>query len=368
MKRSIKVTSAIILLIVAIVLFSTKSKAAEETTKTETWTDFSKAKVSLVLDESQDEFKRYSAKLTDTTVKKDLNNQTILVFTHNKVAPNKPKNWNELTEIGIPVEKDGTTSKNSVTKYIEENGDLYCWILEGKLTDGKFETGEYFSVKVERPKLNGLGKRMSVTVLQSSTTIFLHEASEVDSRKANIKIGKMTDNNILLSIKNSEANCLQKLMDYAKKSTPIYTAKDLNLQIPNKSITDKFEVVNGAYYYVYMEMQDEKGKYYPVEDVWLYQGLVGKDLRDLAEFGGTRFKWNLADSEKNNNTANKPTSDKTTTNTPTTTKNQEIDKTTAQTILPKTGTKITKIVILLLSVSVCSVILIGKVKKYKGIE
>lgn len=267
-----------------------------------------------------------------------------------------------MTEIGIPVEKDGTTSKNSVTKYVEENGELYCWILENKFVDGKFQIGDFYSVKVERPKLNSLGKRITAYVMQSATSIFLHEANEIDSRKANIKIGKMTDNNILLSIKNSESNCLQKLMDYAKKSTPIYTAKDLNLQIPNKSITDKFEIVNGEYYYVYMEMQDEEGKYYPVEDVWLYQGLVGKDLRDLAEFGGTRFKWNL-DSDKNNNTTNEPTSNKTTT-----TKNQEVDKTTAQTILPRTGIKITQIAILLLILSICSAILIGKVKKYKGIE
>ena len=105
---------------------------------------------------------------------------------------------------------------------------------------------------------------MKCYFLNEETSTHLFEAySYENARKINVKIGKVTDKSILRAIKNGETDCLQKLLDYAKNADSIYTGT-----VPlgrAESITNKLNLVNDEYYYVYMVLDDENGKYFPVE-------------------------------------------------------------------------------------------------------
>ncbi len=48
-------------------------------------------------------------------------------------------------------------------------------------------------------------------------------------------------------------------------------------------------------------MEDENGKYYPVEDVSLYQGLVSETVgKNLFDYLDDNFKWEIANGNGNN--------------------------------------------------------------------
>ena len=76
---------------------------------------------------------------------------------------------------------------------------------------------------------------------------------------------------------------------------------------------------SGGYYYVYMEYDDENGKYRTVEDVSLYQCLLynANDTWGLYDYLSDEFKWNIGNEgsvpdkdttvpDKDDTTSNKP--------------------------------------------------------------
>lgn len=114
------------------------------------------------------------------------------------------------SRIGLMIEKAGE--------------DLYIWIIEVR-KDGKrreLVSGQL----VKKPAQYATGKRMTGFFDSYGTSIFFHEPTErhesKNKRKINLKIGKVTDKNILLSIKNKEPGSLDKLMLYAKNANSIY--------------------------------------------------------------------------------------------------------------------------------------------------
>lgn len=160
-----------------------------------------------------------------------------------------------------------------------------------------------------------------------------------DARKVKIKIGTVNDNAILKSLEKREAGALNKLLTYAKSSKAVYTdslklSTSYNWKMSDKIGTNK----NTQFYYVYYELDDENGKYYPVEDVMLYQAYLDFFLSYL----DNDLKW----SNENNSTST-PTDTTITT-----------DKK-----LPQTGEKIA--IIGTIGIAVVVTIVLGiKAKKY----
>lgn len=272
-------------------------------------------------------------------------------ITKNKMA--KPS----LSAAGIPT--DNTSSLTSegkdkifISKHLELDGPTYLYIYEhyyeGNSTTktGKFIVDAY---EIQRPEIK-LGSRIkcyffgdgTASGLDGYTQIFLNTPhSDEVNRNIKIKIGKVTDINILRSIKNGETDCLAKLMDYAKKEDKIYEG---TLPVgKSKEITSGLNLVDQEYYYVYMVAENE-GKYYPVEDVSLYQGVVGETVgKNLFDYLSDEFKWNIGDDPA-------PT--------------QKPDDTTMDGKLPQTGqTIITAIIVVI--VSAVGVIFYIKAKEYK---
>lgn len=239
---------------------------------------------------------------------------------------------------------------NKISSYVEKNGDIYVSIIEYRT-----ETKDYKKIiadqKMVRPALNPLGQRILATFYDDATIMYFKESMDAESaRKVNLKIGTITDSDILVSIKNGETNCLQKLIDYAKSAQSIYTAT-----VPvgkSDSITSNMNLVDGAYYYVYMEMEDENGKYYPVEDVSLYQAIVNDMTgKNLFNYLDDNFKWNLDESKVN----------------PSDSSNTKKDTTLANTILPKTG--IATIIGIVTAILIINVIIVKyKCNKYRDVK
>lgn len=260
-------------------------------------------------------------------------------ISNGKIAPTVPDTgWIENENLPV-TNKPGF----SISKYLEKSGDIYVWIYETQIVNNVRQNKCIIEAqKIERPALKKIGIRMKCYFLNEETSTHLFEAYNYENaRKINVKIGKVTDKSILRAIKNGETDCLQKLLDYAKNADSIYTGT-----VPlgrSESITNKLNLVNDEYYYVYMVLDDENGKYFPVEDVSLYQALTyekdGKTSKNLFDYLNDNFKWNLGNDDTT------------------------IDNTTATGKLPQTGASIVIYVAITL-VIVAGVIFAIKYKKY----
>lgn len=260
-------------------------------------------------------------------------------ISNGKIAPTVPDTgWIEKENLPV-TNKPGF----SISKYLEKSGDIYVWIYETQIVNNVRQNKCIIEAqKIERPALKKIGTRMKCYFLNEETSTHLFEAYNYENaRKINVKIGKVTDKSILRAIKNGETDCLQKLLDYAKNADSIYTGT-----VPlgrSESITNKLNLVNDEYYYVYMVLDDENGKYFPVEDVSLYQALTyekdGKTSKNLFDYLNDNFKWNLGNDDTT------------------------IDNTTATGKLPQTGASIVIYVAITL-VIVAGVIFAIKYKKY----
>lgn len=260
-------------------------------------------------------------------------------ISNGKIAPTVPDTgWIENENLPV-TNKPGF----SISKYLEKSGDIYVWIYETQIVNNVRQNKCIIEAqKIERPALKKIGTRMKCYFLNEETSTHLFEAYNYENaRKINVKIGKVTDKSILRAIKNGETDCLQKLLDYAKNADSIYTGT-----VPlgrSESITNKLNLVNDEYYYVYMVLDDENGKYFPVEDVSLYQALTyekdGKTSKNLFDYLNDNFKWNLGNDDTT------------------------IDNTTATGKIPQTGASIVIYVAITL-VIVAGVIFAIKYKKY----
>lgn len=326
---------------IAIILFTLNSYAADETIQ---WTDFSKAKVEVTQKESNG-FWTYYTKITGIEQNK---NSEYRVFI--KSGNEEPNVKTDEPAILSAVIKNEDVLTTSLRKAYELNKDVYCYIIE-KQGD---KYGTPYKTKLPRLKQHNLGSRINGSFFSDKTSTFFYEGSINNVRNIKVKIGTIKDNNVLLSVKNGETNCLQKLLDYSKSANSIYTGT-----IPlgeSKSITSNLKLTNGEYYYVYMTMEDENGKYYPVEDVSLYQALVDNTVgNNLFDYLSNEFKWNIetGTGATTPNTPSGTTQTPSTNNdkTPSTTTKKDDDKTMASGKLPQTGIGIGLILLIIVSVS-----------------
>lgn len=326
---------------------------SSSSTTTDGWTDTSNIKIKIT-DIINENLRSFKISIEGITTNKD--SQYYLYLTNGKNKPTLSVTDSNFINKGYYTSQNGTTFQNyyqTLTnegeEVLEKNGDIYAWIVESqKNSDNKRENKFILEgYKVERPALLKLGveARFSVYINEKYTHVFNWNANHTNNRerKLKVKIGTIDDNSILKALKNNEPGALEKLLTYSKSAKSIYTGT-----LPmgeSASIVDKIGIVKGQYYYAYFELDDENGKYYPIEDVMGYQGYINQDEKGLYDFYDTRFTWNIDDN--NNNSTSTPTD---TTITP--------DKK-----LPQTGEKIA--IIGTIGIAVVVTIVLGiKAKKY----
>ena len=183
---------------------------------------------------------------------------------------------------------------------LEKKGKIYVWFAESIFsdTDSKRYNKILIEAKeIEKPTQLSLGNRLKAYFFNDETSTFCYEVLSNERKenvKINYKIGTITDTDILRSIQRGDSDCLEKLMEYAKSAT---NGKTGSVKLgDDNSITDKLNLVDDKYYYVYMEVDDNNGEYYPIEDVSLYQALLSEDVgNNLFDYLSDEFKWNLDD-------------------------------------------------------------------------
>ncbi len=246
---------------------------------------------------------------------------------------------------------------------VAENGDIYIWICE---LDSKFVPKIVVEAKkIDRKTQNALGDRIFASFSNDNTLISCWEPLGNENRKVSVKIGIVTDNSILKAIKNGETNSMQRLLTYAISADSIYNEK-MSLGT-SKTITKSMNLVANKFYYAYLKVDDENGKYYPIEDVELYQGMGHiNESTDLVD--RDIIAWDYIEEEtppkKEENTNKPPVAQKNNIiNQP---KEQETDNTVAKGKLPQTGLR--NIAFIASIAAIICIIYIGiKIKKYRDI-
>ena len=190
---------------------------------------------------------------------------------------------------------------SSIDKWLEKSGDIYFQIVDTYLPEGssKYASKVVFKkTKLERPTYK-LGTKTYAYFFDDYTSTYVYVPNRATDRKMNVKIGKISDVNILRSIKNQENGCMEKLLEYAKKSEPMYNGT-LNIG-RNDTITTNLDLIQREYYYVYTTLDDENGKYYPIEDIGWYQAVVGGTVgKNLFSSIDSQFVWNLPEATETN--------------------------------------------------------------------
>lgn len=250
---------------------------------------------------------------------------------------------------------------NVDNEVIEKNAPIYAYLCETVFSDGNWVTKILIEAKeLERPTQLSLGNRLKAYFFNDETSTSCYEVLSNERKenvKINYKIGTITDTDILRSIQRGDSDCLEKLMEYAKSAT---NGKTGSVKLgEDNSITDKLNLVDDKYYYVYMEVDDNNGEYYPIEDVSLYQALLSEDVgNNLFDYLSDEFKWNLDDEagdividdeDKNDN------------------KDDGKDDTIAPGKIPQTGATITLVTVFAV-VAIIGTIIFIKIRKMRDIK
>lgn len=371
------------------------------------YTDFSKANFSSTLSS-------YTETLKITGITPDDTSKTtyyLMVTSNNNEPKFATKNGyfdsdaNKGTYEYLSVNsKENYLYTNNLSKYSELNQDLYIWIIQDvKLPETYYDKkSQYIShsckfvvkgKKIDKaalPQLNVVLNSFSIGYWNSTsnnssdsyTYMNFNYPTATEKRKFNIKIGKITDSDILNKIKNNDYSGITKLLTYAKNNSSIYNQTlTTTSQAYFRSDTALFDgrklLEHKAYYYIYVNFDSENGKYRPVEAVTLGQAWHSSSSTswDLWAYTSENFKWeNLTPTytPTDPDPTPAPTPNPTPQPTPNTQNPQtpaapNNDSTAAKTVLPAAGA--TKIIIaMLIIITILVIFFHNRCNYYKGIK
>lgn len=346
----------------------------------ETWTDLSNAKIEIIPKKNGSSYS-YSVKIDNANL--DVNSYYWIYF-HNKSEDITIDKIVGRAQVAL---HDGET-ENTITLFehiLEKNGDIYVSIAQQK-SKGISNDNKILieSQKIERPDLFPvLGERVHIYFSRSNTSTYLFAPHNNKlARTIRIKVGKINDIEILKQIKENKPKALENLLSYAKKNKGSYTGTIIydiyKTSGIAESLTSKMNLENGEYYFAYIELDDENGAYYPVEDISLY---YAKNTTDLIRYPKKEFVWNIKE-DINNSEQEEPkqeykeeepkqepienTIKDTTNNIEENNKQEKEDTTKAKGVLPQTGEKAIQVIVVLMIV--LAAIGYYKYRQYKDIK
>ena len=213
-------------------------------------------------------------------------------------------------------------------------------------------------IKLERTEQYGIGDRVKLLISENYIQGSINECIGAN-RKVNIKIGEVTDKELLNSIRNGTNDWKQKLLQYSKNAKELYSNTVTTTELATVSVQidgTQLNLIDNAYYYIYIDIDNENGKYITVEDVHFLQAKVDKD--GIHKYLTTGFSFSNGNETPTPTPTDMPQDN--------TGKNNSKDPTVAPGILPKTGEGIA------VAVAIVAVIALGifaktKYTKYKGI-
>lgn len=371
---------------VLFILFMLLSSNVLATEGEETKADFSNASFKAVYTNNNVQF--YSLEVLNITLPIKSNGKSVEMNVRYTIGNTQPEFSSTYGESysGTYDEETKKLVFPRLETALQLKGDVYFWIFQLDDTAlGATKTGSLvYSAKLERPADKKYSELFGTPLIGSTLTyISINTPMENNlTRKAQFKIGEITDNSILSAIKNNDAtNGFDKLLTYAKTSSVIYDGVLEGKPNFAASLHDELlgKVKSDTYYFIYVEFDDEGGKYYPVEGITVGLGLAPTTQScEIAFYGNSKFNWDnftetelptnpTEDTDKKDDTKQPTTEEPKETPTKTENKNEEKDKSTAKISLPQTGENnmfIGFVVILI----VLSIVLYCLNKKYDSIK
>lgn len=191
---------------------------------------------------------------------------------------------------------------NKDTKEININADWYmlngydnAYVVECAGTNSCSVVNDT-PIKIEKPKLPSYTNRYKIIFVAKNLQAYScfpdgHPFGTNGSHKKIIKLGKITDSNVIRKMAKSESDAVSSLMNYAKSADgETFEISDTKLSVD----TSKVVVDANAYYYVYTTYENSDGMYRDLSDVTIAQGYMNNGNALLT----TDVKYNISDDSK----------------------------------------------------------------------
>lgn len=269
-------------------------------------TDFSKVKLTVEGLKDNDQSNAY-IRITDATFAEDSSFKVIISKDNTDIPESFNASSDEYDRSALlcslklengTVIDNATVCSSDYLKATEKYGDVYVTFYED-IKDGPVEYKKVSdTILVSRPASLPLSKRITAYLFPDRTSFFLRSLNYISTeRKVNYKIGVISDKSILNKIKNGNYVGLQELLTYAKNDNNSAMSGNTKADYSQPALLNQNKLVEGSYYYVYLELDDENGTYYPVEDVNLYLCMKADNGLWLADYTDSSFTWNLEETE-----------------------------------------------------------------------
>ena len=255
---------------------------------------------------------------------------------------------------GVTREVDDNTfeiDSTFVSEQMAKNGDVYLWVIEEEnLKNRKFVVE---AKKLERVPTQGIGATMEMAFFEDRTAISIY-TDTIEGMTVDYELGVIEDNSILKAYQKNRVDGLNKLLEYAKNSTPMYKST-ISIDFhggDTEPLPNNVKLEEDKFYYCYMKIG---GEYYPVEDIGIYQAIVTDNGRYALV--DENFAFEDSPSDNQNNTINNVNTNKVNNTT----------NTNRPTRLPSAGKNMIIIMAVIALVSFGGFTL-HKYNKYKGIK
>lgn len=260
------------------------------------WTDFTNAKFELK------KVGTSSCNLEISNVIPKSNSLYYLLITSNA---DKPKITSDTEKKKISLTYDSDNKKfysHELEEYVELNQDLYASVIE----ENKDKEVVIYGKKINRysePKYNDAFFATFMTNKKDQIITKFTYSGKAD-RNVQIKIGRVTDLSIIKKIKNGDNSGFESLLSLAKSNDGIFNKnveikKDSKSDVSYDANKDSNEadlikldnLQDGAYYFLYVKVDDENGKYITQEAVTLAQGQTYPGGWSMFFYGDNNLKW-----------------------------------------------------------------------------
>lgn len=203
-----------------------------------------------------------------------------------------------------------------VERVLEQSGDIRAWIYAVDNSGNSLLIKG--NVSLARPGLPETYDKFDEDSFYGKTGINITLDVPRDvwvKRNFDIKIGELKDYNLLLKLKDNYNNSTNLLYQFAKNDssaivdtkleTPVDSEVTYNecyrSEMPILDVLDIGDkITQGDYYYIYVDFDDEKGRFIPASSVSVFQaGSTYTDIWALYKVGATQFDWDNIDKYKN---------------------------------------------------------------------
>ncbi|MBQ3408016.1 MAG: hypothetical protein IJH12_02275 [Clostridia bacterium] len=192
-----------------------------------------------------------------------------------------------------------TPSGAYIDKYVQSAGDLYAWAYTKNHTDntitivaqsGKIEKPEFEKYYSAFNKFSGMSDIL--------TRIVFDNMGDLGNRKFKLKIGKISDINTLIKLKQDDKSEWEKLLENAKTSDDgVVYNEDVEIGWYDAIVFNGYngggsyggdiilaeeglsKLEDSCIYYVYVNFDDEDGKYRPIECINVAKAFVNTNRK-----------------------------------------------------------------------------------------